>query len=98
MNIKQMLALSEKLLENINKEAKKKGETPQMLAQTMDKQLVCEVEKLMPKKQQGTYEEELTLAVAQIIGFMAKNNLTTETLSLAGNSSYELLETAIKNL
>lgn len=98
MNIKEMLLLSSKLLKELPEKAQKNHITPEAFSTHLEEELTAAVETKMPKSMVGTYEADLTLAISKIIAYMVKENLTPDTLALAGSQSDQVIRNAIDSL
>ena len=98
MNIKEMLLLSSKILKELPEKAQNKHITPEAFSTHLEEELTAAVETKMPKNMVGTYEADLTLAISKIIAYMVKENLTPDTLALAGSQSDQVIRNAIDSL
>ena len=98
MNIKEMLLLSSKILKELPEKAQKQHITPEAFSTHLEEELTAAVESKMPKNMVGTYEADLTLAISKIIAYMVKENLTPDTLALAGSQSDQVIRNAIDSL
>lgn len=98
MNIKEMLLLSSKILKELPEKAQKQHITPEAFSTHLEEELTAAVETKMPKNMVGTYEADLTLAISKIIAYMVKENLTPDTLALAGSQSDQVIRNAIDSL
>ena len=98
MNIKEMLLLSSKILNELPEKAQKNHITPEAFNNHLEEELITAVESKMPKNMAGTYEADLTIAISKIIAYMVKENLTPDTLALAGRQSDQVIRNAIDYL